>query len=113
MTEYAYESIDDANADLNRLIDELKDARRANRALLAQLDEARTDAIKDREAFAAALVIDADRLRAELAAMTARKDGWRRVALMYREQYKEMIAPFGAESDCRTWSKQRREARND
>lgn len=65
------------------------------------------------------------RLRAELAAMTERKDGWRRVALAYRERLRELYPELRdelawthrrqvniANEDTKEWSMDRREARN-
>ena len=117
MTTYAYESVDDANAEIGRLIAELADVRQANRALLAQLDEANTDRVRLKNAAnkqddevcqiigkalgypeyeggggvcvvphvgptIAAEIVD------KLADMTARKDGWRGVALYWRGEFR-------------------------
>lgn len=127
MTTYAYESIDEANAEVNRLIDELKDARRANRALLAQLDEEREQHAKSQEAYdnataklgealdnangnvdrlveqserqriaAADMAVYIESLRAQLADMARRKDGWRRLTRgLYRYALIESVGGDG------------------
>lgn len=71
----------------------LAEARRANRALLAQLDDERYQRaqVQERAAILAGVVqkhydVVAE-MGAELAAMTARKDGYRRVARKYREMW--------------------------
>lgn len=65
------------------------------------------------------------RLTAKLAAMTERKDGWRRVSLTYRERLRELYPELREElawthrrqvnianEDTKEWSMDRREARN-